>query len=385
MNSLLIAQNILQRALRSKKELAGLLLLPVLVLGMMSMVISDTTHNKPSLSLVIQDNGIYGKELAEKLQNLPNFEPVALSPEEYAARTRVSNSGLTVLIPAGFSADIAAGRQVKVSLSGRQDATDLAVLSQAVNQSVPAFYAAAMMGQDLSGSGSKSAAEISASLLQNLDQGSLESSYRLAGPDQTGAQRQALLPILGFAIMFIMVLVFTAMGTILEDKKRLTLARVFALPVKEWEIIAGNLIGSLALGTLQLIPIVFILQHVFAIPWGTGLLELFLIFFCFLIAAIGLGIGLAGIVRDGFNPTLVIATVIVPSSILGGSFIPDSMLPDMVTRLGYAVPQKWVMLAVQKVFSGASLGALIPELGIILVFALAFASFGLKTLRPVDN
>ncbi len=385
MNSLLIAQNILQRALRSKKELAGLLLLPVLVLGVMSMVISNTANTKPSLGLAIQDKGIYGQDLAAKLQSLPHFKPLALNPQEYSAVSQDNNSNLTVLIPTGFSEDITAGRQVKVSLSGKQNASDLAVLRQVINQSVLSYYAAAGLGQEVAASGNQNQASFSASLLQQLDQGNLQSSYRMAGPDQNGVQRQTLLPIIGFAIMFMMVLVFTAMGTILEDKKRLTLARVYALPVKEWEIIAGNLIGSLALGTLQLIPLVLILQHVFEIPWGTGLLELFLTFFCFLIAAIGLGIGLAGIVKDGFNPTLVIATVIVPSSILGGSFIPDSMLPDMVVRLGYAVPQKWVMLAVQKIFSGENLAAVAPELGIILVFALAFASFGLKTLKPVDE
>jgi ABC-2 type transport system permease protein len=85
------------------------------------------------------------------------------------------------------------------------------------------------------------------------------------------------------------------------------------------------------------------------------------------------------------NPAILIAAVITPSSILGGCFIPESMLPDFINKIGYAVPQKWVMKAVESILLGEGIQSIALNLVIILMFGLAFATFGLKTLRPINE
>jgi ABC-2 type transport system permease protein len=82
---------------------------------------------------------------------------------------------------------------------------------------------------------------------------------------------------------------------------------------------------------------------------------------------------------------LLTATVVVPSSILGGSFIPKSMMPEIVNRLGNIVPQKWVMDASEKILQGKSIDEILINLVVILMFGIAFSTFGVKFLKPLNE
>lgn len=379
MNSLLITQNILKRAFANKKETLALLLLPVVVISLIGFFVNRAAAKIPALAVINLDKGSYALDLAEKLRSRPDLNvTVSQGSEE-------DRADLMVRIPAGFSADIAGGKKVQVSLTGKESDPAGQSLRQLLNRTILSYYGIAEAGRELAVKTGGNSDALAQFMLDQAESGSISAAYRLAGPDKDTARRQALSSTMGFALVFIMILVFSVMGTILEDKKRLTLARMSAAPVQRWEVIAGNLLGGLALGLIQLVPLVLVLKFLFKLPWGAGLLNLFLTLLCFLIAAIGLGIGLSGIVRDNFNPTMIIATVITPTSIIGGSFIPPSMLPSFINKIGWAVPQKWVMQSFQQIMAGSGFKTIAVNLGILLVFALAFASFGLKTLQPVDE
>jgi ABC-2 type transport system permease protein len=226
-------------------------------------------------------------------------------------------------------------------------------------------------------------------VIDSLVHGSLTSNlsldYKIINTKDDSTKVQSLLSAIGFSIMFIMVLVFTTIGTIMEDKKKLTLARIFTFKVREWEIVAGNLLGSLALGMLQLIPVIIVIKYLFDIKWGIQIFSIFIVLLCFVITTIGLGIGISGIIKNNFHPTLIIATVIFPTSLLGGCLIPESMLPSIIGKIGYAVPQKWVMKAIYEILAGGNYNSVLLYIGIILMFAIAFATFGVKTLKPLSD
>lgn len=190
---------------------------------------------------------------------------------------------------------------------------------------------------------------------------------------------------MGFVITFIMMLIFISMGNLLEDRKKLTLARIFSFPVKARDIVLGNILGSLIIGLMQLIPILFVLKILFRMSFDSSFIGFAATLVAFLVTSIGLGIGLAGIVKTNFNPLLLFATVIVPTSILGGAFIPSSMMPDIVSRIAYIVPQKWVMDSLEKMLSGDSINTIFFNLAIIILFGLAFSTFGIKTLKPIND
>lgn len=381
MNSLLIALSLVKRTMRNSKEIMALLILPVLVIGVIAFSLGQSGQKNIQVGYINLDQGSLGNSLISHLQLEPDFAMVELTESDYLVELENSRVASALVIPGSFSADIEAGRKTGLELYALNDGIGPQRVKQSVNQYTQTLYRAVDLAE-ANQSVSQDKISILSTLLANVDN-------RLMGTAYVSASNYGSPPgfqqAIGFSIVFMMMLVFTSMGTIMEDKKNLTLARMYVSAIGEWEIITGNLLGSLTLAVIQLIPLTLLLKLLFAIPWGTTLVGLFLLLLFFQIAAIGLGIGLSGVIKKDFNPALVSATVIVPTSIIGGVFIPESMMPSILNTIGWAVPQKWVMTGIEKLFGGAGFAAISTNLGIFLLFALAFATFGLKTIRPLPE
>ncbi|MBV1759028.1 MAG: ABC transporter permease [Dethiosulfatibacter sp.] len=375
MNSIFIAANIVKRAFRNKKELIALTMLPVIVIAMMTFISGrDATKNHEVLYLNL-DGGIHGEALVQYLENQDSVITKELELEEYGDLSQSGKADYLLMIPDDFSERIQSNETTEIVVYTNSKELFYTTLSSDINNFVEGLYTISEQGSE----------ENISDFLEYLKLPTITVDYKIAGVIDANNEIESKMTSMGFVLTFIMLLVFVSMGTLMEDKKRLTLARIFTQPVKEWEIVLGNLMGSMILGLMQLIPILIVLKIVFELSWGQEFWALSLILFAFLIATLGLGIGLAGIMKNNFNPMLLTATVVVPSSILGGSFIPKSMMPDIVNRLGNIVPQKWVMDASEKILQGKSIDEILINLVVILMFGFAFSTFGVTFLKPLND
>lgn len=390
MNSLLIASNIVKRVFKSSKTLGAMIILPLVLIFFIIAAMGGMPASKTKVALADLDGEAVAAKVAGYIQGL-DYEIVAADAGELPRMVESRKAGFGIVIPPGFSAGLQGGqtKTLEYYFSGG-DAASAGFIRQLDQYlyGLGGAYAAAGVISGLKGADTeKTASEILAGFAgPQPGAGERQNEAEAAGADaDSGAARAVENPAAGFAITFMMILIFTTIGTILEDKKKLTLARMFVSPVKEWEIILGNMLGSLALGLIQLVPLVLALMVSFREVSFYKFAGLFVILFCFLISIIGIGIGISGIIKRNFNPATLIAAVIMPASIVGGCFIPESMLPDFINKVGRLVPQKWVMDAMGRILGGASLGSVTLHLAIILLFGLAFATFGLKTLRPLAD
>ncbi len=375
MNSFFIAANILKRAFRNKKELIVLTVLPIVIIAMMTFISGrDNVENHEVLYLNL-DGGIYGKGLVQYLENQDSVITKALEFEEFEELNQSGKVDYLLMIPDDFTERIQSNETTEIVVYTNSKELFYTTLNSDINNFVEGLYAISEQGSE----------ENISDFLESLKSPTITVDYKIAGVIDANNGIESKMTSMGFVLTFIMLLVLVSMGTLMEDKKRLTLARIFTQPVKEWEIVLGNLMGSMILGLMQLIPILIVLKIVFKLSWGQEFWALSLILFAFLIATLGLGVGLAGITKNNFNPMLLTATVVVPSSILGGSFIPKSMMPDIVNRLGNIVPQKWVMDASEKILQGKSIDEILINLVVILMFGIAFSTFGVKFLKPLND
>ena len=60
-------------------------------------------------------------------------------------------------------------------------------------------------------------------------------------------------------------------------------------------------------------------------------------------------------------------------------------MPSFMKSISYIVPQKWVLSALQELMSGAAMDKILFDLVIVLLFGLAFTTFGVKVIRPLDD
>ncbi|MBC7960924.1 MAG: ABC transporter permease [Vallitaleaceae bacterium] len=399
MNSLWIAQNILKRVFKSPKSIFALIILPVIVISIIVFALKDMEIEQPGIGVVNMDVGEMSNQLIQFIDK-QNFQVELLSEDDYEQGVKTKKVSFGIRIPADFSQSIQAGRQTTVDLYYLQKNYSLSSFEQLINTFILQLYEKEKYVQTIALKTSTSEAElydqlnaqierqpmnVQTQLVQEImatDEGAVANEQSdISDANQTSVSG----PAIGFSIMFMMVLIFTVIGTILEDKKNLTLARMFVAPVREWEIIMGNLLGSLVLGLCQLVPLVIVIKFAYKINDFYTVLRLFVILLCFLIAVIGIGIGFSGLIKNSFTPTMLVATVITPSCILGGCFIPSFMMPDFLNKMGNLVPQKWVLSAIEKVFAGGSLGSVSLNLIIILMFGVVLATFGIKTIRPISE
>lgn len=382
MNSLLIAKNIIKRVLRGPKEIIAIIIMPVVLISVIVFALGRSSTSIPKTGIVVMDNGFFTNTMVEFIKN-QNVEVVELKEENFASALKSKGVSYVILIPENFSSDIDNGKKASIDFYANNEDANTESFKQVINHHTLRLYNISETATKLSEQTSRNREDILNQLVLETSKEPLKIEYKQAY-SQTNEIESANSSI-GFAIIFMMLLIFTTIGIILEDKRNQTLARMFVSPVMEWEILAGNLLGSLALGLLQLIPLTFVFKIAFKIDSMYKLAGVFLIFFCFLIAIIGIGIGISGFIKKSLNPAILVATVITPTSILGGCFIPESMLPDFINKIGYAVPQKWVMKAMESILLGKDLQSIALNLIIILMFGIAFATFGLKTLRPIND
>lgn len=382
MNSLLIAKNIIKRVLRGPREIVTVIVMPVVLISIIVFALGKTADSVPKAGIIELDNGFYSTSLVDYMKK-QDFEFIELNEKNYETLLKQKKVSFVVMIPKDFSRNIDEGKRTGIDFYSNDKDVNTENFKGLIDQYTLRLYRLRETAEIISAQTGRSKTEILSSLMTETGKEPLKIQYKQAGSSSDGMA--AANSSIGFIIIFMMILIFTTIGIILEDKRNLTLARMFVSPVMEWEIIAGNLLGSLILGLIQLIPLTFVFKGAFKIDSVYKLSAVFLIFFCFLIAVIGIGIGISGFIKKSLNPAILVATVITPTSILGGCFIPESMLPGFINKIGYAVPQKWVMKAVEGILLGGDLQSIALNLVIILMFGLAFATFGLKTLRPIND
>jgi ABC-2 type transport system permease protein len=383
-NILLISGNIIKRAFKNKKELAILLLLPVAAIFITLLYSSSEKAQNISAGVVNLDKGIYGEKLKGFVKGLPNIKLVNVNNDNYISALKSSKINIAVVIPENFTDNLKSQQFASIYFESKSKIPVYENVKQEINRFISILYTSSQLSKEIAPDSNKENEVIDSFVYGSLTS-NLSLDYKIINSKDDSTKVQSLLSAIGFSIMFIMVLVFTTIGTIMEDKKKLTLARIFTFKVREWEIVAGNLIGSLALGMLQLIPVTIVIKYLFDIKWGIQIFSIFIVLLCFVITTIGLGIGISGIIKNNFHPSLIIATVIFPTSLLGGCLIPESMLPSVIGKIGYAVPQKWVMKAIYEILAGGNYNSVLLYIGIILMFAIAFATFGVKTLKPLSD
>lgn len=189
----------------------------------------------------------------------------------------------------------------------------------------------------------------------------------------------------GIMTMFIIMYIGYGIGVILEDKKAKTFMRSFSAPIKSYDMVLGNLLANILLGVIQLLIFITFTTFVLRFQWGISLAHLFILLFVYMITVVGLSVGIMGFVSNNevyFAISVVVATA---TCMLGGSFFEVSMMNNSLQKISNFFPQKWVMDAFETLYYGGSIEDIRFNLFILVLFALALFSFGIKTLKPQES
>ncbi|MCY8623302.1 ABC transporter permease [Bacillus spizizenii] len=185
----------------------------------------------------------------------------------------------------------------------------------------------------------------------------------------------------GFSILFVMLTMMGATGTILEARKNGVWSRLLTASVNRAEIGAGYVLSFFVIGWIQFGILLLASHWLFGINWGNPAAVIVLVSF-FLLTVVGIGLVIAANVRTpeqqlAFGNLFVIATCMV-----SGMYWPIDIEPKLMQSIAEFLPQKWAMSGLTEIMAnGANVTDILGICGILLAFAAITFTAGLKALR----
>lgn len=179
-----------------------------------------------------------------------------------------------------------------------------------------------------------------------------------------------------FAMFFI---VIPLAGSILQEKQQGTRDRIMTLPVSWVTLLLGKITVYLFVCLAQFFVMlaigIYLLPQITALPplsLDVNLIALMAITLASGLAAVGFGM-LIGTLSSTFNQAAPIGSVLVVIlAILGGIFVPNYMMPELVSKISFISPMRWGSDAYFNIFSrDAGMGMVIRHFSLLIAFFIA--------------
>lgn len=166
----------------------------------------------------------------------------------------------------------------------------------------------------------------------------------------------------------------------LREKSQGTMERLFATPIRSWEIIIGYLIGFGIFATIQSIIVVLFGVYVLGVPLQGQLLLVVLITLLLALTALTLGTLLSTFAKNEFQMMQFIPIVVVPQAFFSGLFSLENA-PVWVEWIGNIMPINYGASAlVEVMIKGNGIEDILFEFSMLLGFSFLFFILNLITL-----
>ncbi|TXK85775.1 ABC transporter permease [Paenibacillus sp. N3.4] len=378
MNSLFIALNMLRRTLFHKKGLLLHLLIPAIAVSLIIGLLGGQEVHQVHVRYINMDQGTMGHLVLEELASLPDYRLQAETSEVGLKEDVIKQkSSVAFLIPEGFSEQLLRGSSAEVTLYQLSTNEASIILKMNLDSIVSRLQQTITLHADQGLKGS--------TLLEAVDKTWNQMKKHQVNAHLTDYNlyvNPGMHIVIGFMLMFMMVVVNNTVAVIMEDRRQRTMARTYTAPVRALEIMVGNLLGSFLVGTLQILVILLVTRYITHYEYGLPFLPQFIILEFFLLASMGIASAVAGMVRNSTNMSIINSLVITPTCMLGGCFWPISLMPEWMQKMANFVPQKWAIDAIARMASGQTLSQMWMHMGVLTLFALILLGVGSVILKP---
>lgn len=182
----------------------------------------------------------------------------------------------------------------------------------------------------------------------------------------------------GQLVTWVQITLLGAAQVLVDERLLGTLRRLFVMPTARTSILSGKLVARLLLGLTQMAILLVGGALLFGVDWGSDPLAVGLVSLAFALAMVGLGILLATIVRTRGQAQSVVVGVSMAMAALGGAWYPIEITPPVYRQVVQVLPSTWAMRAYTDLLArGADVMGVLPEVGVLLLFAVAFTAIGL--------
>ena len=380
-----IAGRILRQRLRDRSAIIFAVLTPLGLAFAFSAVIPDFTPTfHTTIAVVDEDGGSSAQALVQgALARLATdgIADVRSVATEADARYAISadQAGAAVVIPAGFTQAINAGKRTELRVLGGSNPVAREVVRATVTSFANAVDTVQLTLETVFAAGGT----VDAGSLDRI-RAAVHGDGPIAVVDATASRRQATLATFYGAAMAIMFVFFaTQYGAlaILTERRLGTLNRLLAAPISQGSVVLGGSIAGLLLGLLAMTVLVIATTVLAHASWGPPPLVGALIVAA-VIAAVGISTLVATLAKTVEQAGSLNAIVALCLSAIGGVFIPLSQAPEILARVSMITPHAWFLRAIDTLSVPTSgLADILPSVVVLVGMGLVTGAIGLVRAR----
>ena len=331
--------------------------------------IADMDHSNASMQFIAQMEALNGKS------NMMVFTYADTTEDARTLITRGQVYG-AIIIPQGFGAEQAAGKQSSITVLSDNSQPQLSMVMQGLGSSVISMIGSmqgAMKVQMLGVQANQTVdpQAVIAPLKANV-QGTVPGNmnyFSFVAP--------------GLLMMIVMMGAMTGIPRAIAHEKEIgTFDGILAAPVNEISIIMGKTLAQTVRGFIQGIIVMIIAILLFGVSVQGSLVLTAAVLLLGIFSFIGLGILLTALSNNEETAMILMTVLQFPMMFLTGIFFPIQQMPWFMQWISQLLPLTYAVTAMRKVMIlGAGIGDIVPEVIILLAFGAVMLAIAIPVFR----
>jgi ABC-2 type transport system permease protein len=187
---------------------------------------------------------------------------------------------------------------------------------------------------------------------------------------------QTLVP--AYTVMFAFFLVPIMGRSFIEERQLGTLRRLQIAPISSVDLVLGKTLPFLIISLVQSSVLFLFGRLLFGMSWGTYWWLLIPIVTCTSLAATGMGLLVATLVRTDSQVSAYANFLVITLAGISGCFMPRDWLPELMQNVSLGTPHAWSLIAYHEALTTLTprLAEIAKACGVLTLFAAVFASLG---------
>lgn len=355
---------------RDTRSLILAFLLPMMLLILFGYAISWDVRNI-HIAVLDGDRSASSRELIDAFRSSGYFTVVQNleRPAQIGALFDRGSAQAVLVIPAGFAADLSAGRTAAVQTVVDGSDANTATIVLAYSEAIARTFSGRV-------------------LLRGARPDRPLSPVTPITPEsrvwynEDLASRNMIVPGLVAVIMMIIAAMLTSL-TIAREWERGTMEQLAATPVSRVEVVLGKLLPYLAIGLADVVVCSILGVLLFDVPFRGNAALLMVLSFFFLTGALGLGIFISAATKSQVLATQVaMMATYLPAFLLSGFMFAIEVMPAPLRAVTYLVPARYFLVVTRGIFlKGVGVEVLWFQGLLMIVFAAAGLSLAVLRFR----
>ncbi|MES9695760.1 ABC transporter permease [Bacillus sp. JJ927] len=352
--------------------------MPIIFTLIFGGLLGGSGNEKVNISLVDEDGSILSSNYYEEIKKSDLISIEKVTYKEGKQKIENKKSSGIVIIPKDFQKSMLDRKIENIQFQASADFTGGTSVERVLASALKKMEIEVSAARDFEKKSNTSWESTYKEIYTKVEPGSLQKESILHDEQKLNnvTGRAA-----GFSILFVMIVMLSATGTILKARQIGVWSRLLGAPVSKVQILTGYILSFFLIGWIQFGVLMILTHSLFDVQWG-NLLGVIILVSVLLLAIIGLALLLASILKTTEQQSALGNIVVISTCMISGLYWPVEIEPVWMQTAANFVPQTWAMRGfTELIVRGGTLADIGGYIGILILFAGVFFVIGLTRIR----